>query len=245
MQCSVELPIKYLNYSDNLDYNFVIASTCLEHEKYYNYYRMAASRAVPTFTILDNGAFETGEAIDDYKYLEIAKELNPDVLIIPDVYKDPKASLARYTDFMQTWKANPIEDCALMGVIQCDGREDIAHMMGDLYYSNGVEWIGVPYISELNRARFIEQHSEWLNVHILGLPSFPEIFSLHELDNVKSIDSSLPIKVTKDSNDLLEIYSSITTVRPDETALDIDLLKNNLATFKEACNATINSGRLF
>lgn len=235
MKYSVELPINYLDKSDQLDYHFIIASHCLEHPEYYEFYK---NRNKSKFTILDNGAFETGEAIEDSDYLEIIKILSPDVVVIPDVYKNPKATLARYTEFMQTWKEAKIEDIALMGVIQCDGREDIAHMMGDLYYSTGVEWIGVPYISELNRARFIALHPEWLNIHILGLHELSDIIGYNSLPNIKSIDSSLPIKVTKENKLLSTQTCSYNILSITENELDESLLDTNLRIFKAFCNST-------
>jgi len=237
MKYSVELPINYLHKSDQLDYHFIIASHCLEHSEYYEFYK---NRNKDKFTILDNGAFETGEAMKDDAYLEIIKTLSPDVVVIPDVYKNPKATLARYSEFMQTWKASKIEDTALMGVIQCDGREDIAHMMGDLYYSNGVEWIGVPYISELNRSRFIAQHPEWLNIHILGLHSLSDILSYNALSNIKSIDSSLPVKITKENKSLLDQLFSYQISTITEDNLNENLLDTNLKIFKTFCNSIEN-----
>ncbi|KKL16161.1 hypothetical protein LCGC14_2498390, partial [marine sediment metagenome] len=52
MICSVELPIKYLNHSGYFDFDFVIASTCLEYPEYMKYF-MDMKDESPRFVILD------------------------------------------------------------------------------------------------------------------------------------------------------------------------------------------------
>ena len=234
IKCSVELPIKNLDMSDHFDYDFVIASTCFEHKEYRDYFMACPNR----FMILDNGAFETGESVDDRKYLELAAELKPNVIVIPDVLYDPVATLDRFFEFMNIWKenANDFKGTELMGVIQCNGNYDTAHMMSVVYNSHGVECIGVPYASMIDRYKFISQHPELTNVHILGCPTVPEVMSLQLLDNVKSIDSSLPVKVTSDGMYLSNKMASQSYVKPTYDKLDKQTLSYNLDLFTSICH---------
>lgn len=231
MKCSVELPIENLDLSDRFDYDFVIASTYVEHLEYRNYY-VETER----FRILDNGAFETGEAMEDYRYIQLAKSLMPNVLVIPDVYKKPRETLDRFYSFMDEWgRTADVRDINLMGVIQAGGFVDMAHAMGMLYNSNGIEWIGVPYACELDRYQLISAHPEWEHVHILGLPVLTEVHSLRLLENVKTIDSSLPVKATKEHRKVRECLHAGLYAKPDDKTLDKKLLKENLDAFWNIC----------
>ncbi|MHA1833412.1 MAG: hypothetical protein ACTSV7_05425 [Candidatus Baldrarchaeia archaeon] len=232
MKCSVELPIENLNLSDQFDYDFVIASTYVEHLEYREWYQAATER----FMILDNGAFETGEAMADDRYIDLAKKLMPNVLVIPDVYKKPKETLDRFSAFMNKWDhVEGVGDINLMGVIQAGGSVDMAHAMGILYDSYGVEWVGVPYACELDRYQLILTHPEWENVHILGLPVLPEVLGLNLLENVKTIDSSLPVKATRERKKVDDCLYAETYVKPDDRTLDVVLLEANLSAFRTVC----------
>lgn len=235
MLCSVELPVKYLELSFEFDFDFVIASTCLENPTYLDYY---LKRRRKRFTILDNGAFETGEAIDDITYINLAHKLLPDVLVIPDVIKNPKETLIRYNKFQRLWSSQQVQipNVQLMGVLQAGANIDYADILVNQYLSTGVEWIGIPYASGLDRYQLIKKHPEWKNVHILGLPHLSEVFSLLTLPNVKSIDSSLPVKASMDKKELLEHMAAATYASSNETKIEEYLLRKNLRQFKNICS---------
>jgi len=245
MKSAVELPVNYLEMSDLFDFDFVIASTCLEFPKYKEFYLSEEHRSKSRFMILDNGAFEKGEAIEDKEYLDLARELKPNVLVIPDKVNDPHTTLMRYNIFMQAWKANPIENCELMGVIHSGGTIHTAHIMGAMYYSNGIQWIGIPYFaSGLDRYSLIKANPEWPNVHILGLPTLPEALSLQMLPNVRSCDSSLPVKCANNHARIEVAMSSALYADIDIEGIDKHLLKNNLEIFTATCNGNVRITRL-
>ena len=236
MKVSVELPVKYLELSYRLDYDFIIADTCLKSDAYKDFYKWTSR-----FKILDNGAFETGEAIKDHKYIALADEIRPNILIIPDVARNALKTMQRSRKFMEKWKKAPIDGVELMGVIQADGSVNIAHELGVFYNIQGINWVGVPYISGLDRYQLIKGHPEWKNVHILGLPILSEILGLCKLPNVRSIDTSLPVKVTKD-NDVLgldECIMSDTLVDFNDICLDIDFLGKNIDRLTKICKGEL------
>ena len=233
MICSVELPIKYLEkYSQYFDFDFVIASTCVDYPEYFEYFKKTKR-----FMILDNGAFETGQAIDDKKYYEIAMELKPDILILPDVKNDHKRSIQRASTFLkEAWKNNPIPGVNLMGVLPGHSEEQV--MDEYLLYTKhlGVTLFGFPYTPGVNRYLFLKKHPEIKDVHILGLPVLSEVLALNLLPNVKSIDSSLPVKCAVDGVvSMLELLASDTKVIPTKDNLNEDLLKENLQIYRDIC----------
>lgn len=234
MLCSVELPIKYLNCLQYVDFDYIIASTCFEYPKYLEYF---VSRKIPRFTILDNGAFETGEAVPDVQYLQLARIIKPNILIIPDVLKDAPATLERFNMFMQLNPLKGLSRTKLMGVIQAEGSVINAEILSSTYSSKGVQWIGVPYVAELDRYRLIKRHPEWKNVHILGLPHLAEIQILKDLPNVRSVDCSLPVNISKEKKLLyFDRWTSIVRVSPGENKLRESTLEVNLKSFATFCH---------
>ena len=150
MICSVELPINYLNnYSEDFDFDFVIASTCLKYPEYMEYFVDMKNKS-SRFMILDNGAFETGEAIGDEEYIELARKLQPNVLVVPDVYKDNAATGCRAVNFFNTWKSNPIKGVELMGVLQGNSWNTLVSMYQTLY-APICKYVGLPYVTGIDR----------------------------------------------------------------------------------------------
>ncbi len=237
MICSVELPIKYLKeHSEHFDFNFIIASTCLEYPEYMDYF-IGVKDKNPRFTILDNGAFETGEAIDDVEYIELARKLQPDVLVVPDVYKDNAATGSRAIRFFNVWKNNPVEGVELMGVLQGNSWDTLASMY-KVVYAPVCTYIGLPYATGIDRYQFLKAHPEIKNVHILGTPTLTEIYGLALLPNVVSIDSSLPVKCTKEDKHIEWSLVSDSYAKPDEENLDPLMLAYNLKMFTSVCGGT-------
>lgn len=232
MICGVELPVKYLDYSGYFDFDFIIASTCLEYPAYLNYYKKGLGDRL---TILDNGAFETGEAIEDGTYIALARELQPDILVIPDVYGDNPATGCRALNFISTWKKQPIEGIELMGVLQGDSWRVLEAMYSTIYAPE-CKYIGFPYVTGIDRYQFLKAHPEIENVHILGLPILTEAYGLNQLPNVVSIDSSLPVKCAADLKLINDVLSSDFSVKPDEISLDPLTLSYNLQIFTAICN---------
>ena len=238
MICSVELPIKYLNYSKHFDFDFVIASTCLEYPEYLEYF-MSMKGNNPRFTILDNGAFEIGEAITDEKYIELARKLQPDVLVVPDVYKDNAATGNRAVNFFTAWQNNPVEGVELLGVLQGNSWDVLVSMYQTLYVSI-CKYVGLPYATGIDRYQFLKAHPEIPNVHILGVSTLTEICGLRLLPNVVSIDSSLPVKCAKDMRLIEEVLVSDSYAKPGEKNLDSLTLSYNLQMFTALCNGKTN-----
>lgn len=234
MICSAELPIKYLDYSRYFDFDFIIASTCIKYPEYMQYFIDAQSK-VPRFTILDNGAFETGEALTDAEYIELARKLQPDVLIVPDVYGNNPATGHRAVNFFDAWKENPIKGVELMGVLQGNSWDALVSMYQTVYKSQ-CTYIGLPYATGVDRYQFLKAHPEISNVHILGVPILTEVYGLRLLPNVVSIDSSLPVKCTKDIKFIENALVSNSYAFPEEEDLDVLMLSYNLQMFKTVCH---------
>jgi len=237
MLCSVELPIKYLPYSILFDFDFVIASTCVSHPEYLTYFLHAPRR----FMILDNGAFETGEAMNDQDYIALARKLQPNILVIPDVYKDNAATGMRAINFLNTWEEGPIGGVELMGVLQGDHPRMLDSMIKIIY--KDLKWLALPYATGLDRFQFLKARPHIQNVHILGLPTAIEAIALRELPCVRSVDSSIPVKCTVEHKYIDIEHSANKYAHPATEDLDELLLQYNLQAFTSMCTNGLNRGQ--
>jgi len=208
---SVEIPPKVLKVNPNLltflDYDFVIASMYLESEEYKDYY---LNNQRPG-TILDNGAFETGTAIDVGVYLRIMDELRPATIVISDVRRDCEKTLLKANEFFDRLPPG-FDTNRLMGALQGNSIEDYEKLLG-VYTERGVRLIGIPY-GAIDRVNFIKQHPE-TKFHVLGLQYFPELLSLRLLENVVSVDTSLPVKFAANRKFLARCNCLTIEQRPD------------------------------
>ena len=231
MICSVELPVKYLDFCTHFDFDFVIASTCKTHPAYLDYFLNAPRR----FMILDNGAFETGAAMPDDEYISLARQLRPDVLVIPDVYKNNVATGTRAVAFLDSWHRDSIPGVSLMGVLQGDHPRILDAMIDTIYKE--VPWIALPYATEIDRFQYLIKRPHIQNVHILGLPSVMEAVTLRDIPAVKSIDSSLPVKLAVTGKSIRNTFFANQYATPDTIDLDEILLRANLRVFTSMCNS--------
>ncbi len=235
---SAEIPPKVLEAQSELkqylDYDFVIASMYLDSEVYRNYYLMNKRPG----TILDNGAFETGASIDTKVYLRVIEELQPSIVVIPDVQHDCEQTLFRANEFFTQLPPGFDMSC-LMGALQGSSVQDFEDLL-EKYVRNGVQLIGIPY-GVIDRVNFIQQHPE-VKFHALGLQYFPELLSLRLLKNVVSIDTSLPVKFATNQKFLYELFPLTIKERPDfEKGFDIfqgSCLRWNLKFIWRICDRT-------
>jgi hypothetical protein len=109
------IPTDYLNhlkYLSKRQFHLVLAHQVLKDKKYVKYYKNIKN----AFIIMDNSAYELGEALDDNILLRVIKIMSPDEFVIPDVLYDMKKSIERYEKFMKIFK--PIKNMSLMAVPQ-------------------------------------------------------------------------------------------------------------------------------
>jgi len=237
---SVELPTEMLQgFSQYIDYDFIIASTWLEDPAYREYY-LNNKR---DYTILDNGAFETGKSIPVNQYASIIKELDPDIIVIPDVRYSYENTIKVAEEFLQHEELSDIRrNRDLMGVLQGTSLADYENLL-NYYKMHGANIIGIPY-GIIDRVPFMRKHPE-TTFHVLGLPYFPELLSIRLLPNVDSIDSSLPVKFAYQNE--LFMHNNIITVdaRPPKgyefTTTQSHYLRENLNMFRKLCDKSFKS----
>lgn len=196
MKLSVELPISLLELSTNLDYNFIIAN----HYRDFEIYRKFYYQKQDSISILDNGGFELGRSIDEKEYEIIIKELNPTIVVLPDVYRDKDATLKLSFDFLHKMIGGGQNlPYGFMGVLQGVTEQDFLQCFSFYAPSPHITHIGIPYHA-FYRPKFLRDFSinelcseHKKKIHILGLPNPFEICELKEFSCIESIDTCLPV----------------------------------------------------
>lgn len=202
MKLACEIPTANLaELNGYTDYDFIIASHCVNDEKYKQFFIDLRKEHPERESILDNGAFEEGKAIDFGIYKELIDALKPNVLVLPDVVNDMRATLKASEKFMSQYD----ELCnaglySMMGVLQGNTIKEYVECLEEFNQYDVIETIGIPY-HLFYRPLFIEKNNiidfcdrNGLEIHILGLPNPFEVVELAKYpDIIKSIDTSLPI----------------------------------------------------
>jgi hypothetical protein len=226
---SIEIPTSLLTeISPLIDFDFVIASTYLIDKEYRNYYLNNKQR----YVILDNGAFENGESIPIRDYINVMLELNPDIVVIPDVRHEYEKTLFKVDEFLGYFP--DMDTSIFMGVLQGKSTIDYEDLL-EKYQRNNIRLIGVPY-GTIDRITFIRNHPD-ISFHILGLPYFPELLSLRLLPNVVSIDTSLPVKYAGWGKAMINFDTLTIDERPKIlNNIQTDRLKESIGILRRMCD---------
>jgi hypothetical protein len=99
MKVSHESPISILNLSKEYnDFDYCLVHLLDQYSEYKAYYKVAReiyNREV----LLDNSIFELGKAFDSREFWLKAKEIKPNMFIVPDVLEDSHNTIQSYKDF--------------------------------------------------------------------------------------------------------------------------------------------------
>jgi hypothetical protein len=201
IQLAVELPPSMFDLEKHTDFDFVIASHCLENPRYLAHYCHEAKGLRKM--ILDNGAFEKGESIPLDEYLNLVRVLKPNVLVLPDTVGDYASTVRASREFLQNVvpaHTDVFLDVEFMAVLQGSTISEYLLMLDWIAeMGSKVSLIGIPY-HLVNRPKFIRKHNvdKWCQehnkrIHILGLPNPFEVRDLVDIPEVVTVDTSLPV----------------------------------------------------
>jgi hypothetical protein len=200
MKIACEAPVSILpQITEFTDYDFIIASHCFKNTAYKDFYTSLKKEQPMREMFLDNGAFEEGKAVDSHSYRDLIYELNPILVVLPDVVNDMQTTLDRINIYIDEMP-QLFEDFDNMGVLQGKSIEEYMQCLEFYNQFEEVGYIGIPY-HLFYRPLFIEKNKiiEYckknnLYIHILGLPNPFEMYELAKWDDtIVSIDTSLPI----------------------------------------------------
>jgi len=206
MKLACEIPVSSLStINPRTDFDFIIASHCVNNALYKEFFVKSRKDDPQRYSILDNGAFEEGKAIDSGIYKELVELLQPNMLVLPDVVNDMMGTINASEKFIKDYDDLSLGGLyATMGVLQGNSVPEYMKCLEEYGQYEIVDTIGIPY-HLFYRPLFIEKNNiielcekKGFEIHILGLPNPFEVVELAKYPTViKSIDTSLPIVSAK------------------------------------------------
>ena len=168
--------------------------------------------------MLDNGAYELGKAVDLTLLLQAARELQPDILILPDELMNGKSTIKLVKEFIQTHLKDGLKtqlpNTEYMVVPQGASPEEWKNcLLALLSLDYPFHYWGIPKVSHLIfGGTRLEQCQEIIKaqldskIHLLGIWSDPigEVLEVRRLPQVISIDSKVPVNLGTAGRSLTE-----------------------------------------
>jgi hypothetical protein len=226
------------------DYRFHLVVAQWLREKDYRV-QMKVLRAQDHKFILDNGAYEFGEAMPDEEYWKIIGEFKPQIVVAPDIYRDGPGTIDRTEAFIKEMTDRYMElRFEVMGVPQ--GKTLTDWMKCYETMASMVDVIGLPmgqWYDESGIVRsFLAKNIDALKsprIHLLGLWNIAELDMYKEIPRVKSIDTSFPFKQAA-FEEFIGEYHMISSLKLDwNLAYSEKIIKYaeaNLKRMKERCD---------
>lgn len=261
MKISHEVPLDLLNSSLTFnDYQYCLPHYYIKYPKYKEFF-ISYRNMKESFIMLDNGLFEGG-VLPEPKLIEIIKEIQPDIFILPDVWNNAYETISNADRWMEKIKPELPTNTKLMVVLQGKTFSDIQQC---LYSSlgGGISHFGLnhsslaytdmfyhknPLISKtmgriLTFNKLIEEDVfdkfKKCYIHFLGLNLPQEMLYVNNKELISSVDTSNPV-----INGIQGIrYSELGLLQKPEEKIELfmekDLASNlediifNISTFRK------------
>lgn len=175
----------------------------LLHKKHYDRFVWRSNTKI-AYTILDNGAYE-GEAVSPEGLLDLARELNVNEVVAPDVLKDCNATLeavGNFSDLVYKQRHNTDYRPEIMGVVQGTSIEDCLNCAVGLTSFSFITSLALPKhltttITYNARIMLVQKiralSSRRYPIHFLGgAPIWPKEVIHAKALGVRSMDTSMP-----------------------------------------------------
>ncbi len=174
---------------------------------------------------LDNSAFELSQSIGFDRYLSIIRELEPNIVVVPDSMGNIAETIKLAKYFYQSLPGNFLNRFKFMIVPQGkDNRERLKcfHILRSFGYPFQV--VGLPRHACPNRIELLYNIKKFLprtRIHFLGLPDPQELRGIGHL--IDSLDTSWPAKYAAGRNlkELLDFREDVCDEQKFIEAVDI------------------------
>lgn len=208
MKLSHEVPKCLFQESTKFnDYPYVLGHLIKLDPEYKEFYKKQLLEA--DFSILDNSAFELGKSIADEELIEVARELRPTHLILPDTINNKAVTLFTSKRFMESYCLELMMlEITPIGVVQGETFIELLECVLK-YRTLGVSYIAIPFDcikgTDYSMVRFLflrfllntigEEELSKLSIHFLGIqnPQEMKLYSNKEKGFITSLDTSSPI----------------------------------------------------
>lgn len=200
MKVALITPTAFLRRFATTDYHLVLAQQYMHDEKYRRFYkeRVAAGDHV----MLDNGAYELGQSIPTAKLIEIAEDLNPTAVYLPDARFDTAKTISLMEEALPKFKGRGWK---LLGVPQGNSLEGVLECYQWILSNSDIDGFGIyeevgevtglgrrwDFLDYLQKEKLVDDR---LYYHMLGMEEdLVNIKHLARFKFVSGIDSAKPI----------------------------------------------------
>jgi len=200
MKLCVIPPLNHLELANYGTADFILAQFVLEYDEYADFY---ASR--DTWKIMDNGAYEERQSLDTDELLEAVARVQPNVVVVPDIPREPEASFTLSKNFLEEVSQSTETNCLWMVVPHGENvQEFMRYVEKFIALRKELKWdyIGLSILDLYKwnfRARpLVVREIHYLSrvhgfyIHLLGLDEPVELQAYRGMD-IESVDTSLPI----------------------------------------------------
>lgn len=233
---ATEVPTAHLDEIHPLiDWHFCIATECLKDPDYLAWY---VNRPKDCKVMLDNGMFEEGAPLSPEALIDVALQIEPDIVFAPDQVGHMRKTISMTESFIRLCDA--IDAKWQVGVIpQGKDATQVVHchdrMLRELEFTGP---IGISFLNDRKEViRIMNLRGGWREdrwYHFLGMYHLDEIETWPKA--VRSMDTIKPFKAAMYGHELYECPRGLgkwnTTIRmPDENK---DLMRFNYQVMHKA-----------
>jgi len=242
MEYGLEVPIPHLEQTtDWVSLHFSIATTCRAYEEYKKYYKKQAEHcwlgSSDKKVMLDNGAYEvhandkegvTLPPMTSIELFELALEINPQIVMAPDVLFDKRQSEHLSNEFLDLckkesvpWQIGYIPQGDSVGEIaQSANRYGHRFDLIALSFLNPREYV-IPHIWELLKRK---------PLHMLGVRDMEEMSMWPRITS--SYDTSKPLKAANLNKEIMNLQRGEGLLLPTTEIDNMLLAMCNIQTMK-------------
>lgn len=214
------LPLKYDSILPSGSYKMLLAH--LKDE-----YHLTRDVQRNCYTIMDNSLIELGGAVNIDAILEAAEKLNPDEIVLPDVYCKGRENYECILNSINELRVKgALGKYKLMAVCHGENISEFEHYFNLIKRIPEISCIGIPKVAATifhgnrNNAEYLWQQDCTKEIHLLGCwDSLIEILGYEHPAKIRSMDTCILSLLARDN--IQSIYSD----RPEKS---IDFHNDNI-----------------
>jgi len=225
-------PRKHLNLVKHADGLFIVPPLINDETK-------EEVRRLNCYKMLDNGSYEYGRPLDEDALIDLARELNVDAIVAPDMLQSRTFTVQRTLFFLNIVP----EDFEVVVVPQGMTPEDYIDVCLRFAEIERVDIIALPIWLEKKFScrpevyRYVRRRIRDKKFHLLGLDNPYEVL-LYE-DDVVSVDTSLPFTLAKHNVRWIKPKRyELERISFDETLENLSLARYHIERLMELCHTS-------
>lgn len=193
--------LEWLQEEFHPTFHMALAQVCIEDPEYAKFFKRR--RFLGDTILLDQGAAELGAAIEDQDFIEVVKQLQPQLVVAPDVIHDSLETIRRTEAFLLKY-GSLLDKCGaqIVAVPQGDSSDECLSTFKLFNEMSGVHWLGV---SKFHYLKFGSRYTCLVRIGQLGVRKPCHLLGVHgslydlvwekEFPFVQSTDTAKPVKL--------------------------------------------------